>query len=420
MAPIRPDRLWFFTGAGFTKADENIANVPNPLVLPDGTNYNTTNDQIVANVFLRLTSQVTPRNKFAAAAQKTPKRKGESFGAGVDPYYGGQQWDFKHLNYSWGTLKWTSAATSRLLFEAGYAYNTIYYRVDMHPWAEQPKYLPDGRVNPAWIANAPSTDTALNKNPRCLLPDGCTTWGSYGQQMGEYARANVYASSVTYVTVASGGYYLDEMYPPEISKWSEDQIAQEIIKDATMNPLGALGEIGTSAEITPNEHKVLRAVGKAHLATNLPIFTHTDNGKCAEQQLDIFESVGVKAQHVVIGHISSMADTDVEMQKRLCKRGAFIGFDRQGAGNDDRNVPMVLKILEAGYADNLVFSADYGNAARNANTWTQNGGTGLSRTVTVWVPKLRAAGVKEETLHGILVNNSRRFLAFVPKKPRKA
>jgi len=34
------------------------------------------------------------------------------------------------------------------------------------------------------------------------------------------------------------------------------------------------------------------------------------------------------------------------------------------------------------------------------------------------VPKVRAAGISDDTVHDILVNNSRRWLAFVPKKPR--
>jgi phosphotriesterase-related protein len=216
--------------------------------------------------------------------------------------------------------------------------------------------------------------------------------------------------------IASGGYYLDWAYPPEVAKMSEDQIAEELIKDATVNPLGAYGEMGTSDEITLNEHKVFRAVSKAHLATNLPIFTHTANGKCAQEQLDIFESMGVKPQRVVIGHLGSMVAPDVEVHKAICQRGAFIGFDRQGGNTDDRNIPMVMKLLEAGYEANLLFSADFGNDAWP--NWKQNGGPGVDRALTVWVPKLRKAGVKEDTLHNILVNNPRRFLAFVPKKPR--
>jgi predicted metal-dependent phosphotriesterase family hydrolase len=36
----------------------------------------------------------------------------------------------------------------------------------------------------------------------------------------------------------------------------------------------------------------------------------------------------------------------------------------------------------------------------------------------VFVPKLKAAGIGDDVLHRILVDNPRRFLAFVPKKPR--
>jgi predicted metal-dependent phosphotriesterase family hydrolase len=37
------------------------------------------------------------------------------------------------------------------------------------------------------------------------------------------------------------------------------------------------------------------------------------------------------------------------------------------------------------------------------------------RVTAVFVPQLRKAGVKDEVLHAILVDNSRRFLSFVPK-----
>ena len=218
--------------------------------------------------------------------------------------------------------------------------------------------------------------------------------------------------------VASGGYYVDEMYPAEIATMSEAEIAQELIQDAMANPLGAFGEMGTSDEITPNERKVFRAVGTAHLATNLPIFTHTENGKCAEEQLDILESMGVSPDRVAIGHLGSLVDAEVEVHTAICRRGAYVGFDRQGGRTDERNVPMVLKLLEAGYADRLLISADFGvNAWPN---WQQNGGPGISRALTVFVPKLRAAGVDEDTVQAIMVHNSRRFLAGVPKLPRPA
>ena len=68
---------------------------------------------------------------------------------------------------------------------------------------------------------------------------------------------------------------------------------------------------------------MFRAVGRAHLATNLPIFTHTATGKCAEEQLDILESMGVEPERVAIGHLGSMVAPEVEVHKAISKRGAF-------------------------------------------------------------------------------------------------
>jgi len=39
--------------------------------------------------------------------------------------------------------------------------------------------------------------------------------------------------------------------------------------------------------------------------------------------------------------------------------------------------------------------------------------------VTTFLPKLKAAGASDEVLRRITVDNSRRFLAFVPKRAAK-
>ena len=206
--------------------------------------------------------------------------------------------------------------------------------------------------------------------------------------------------------VAGGGFYSQPFYPKEISTMSEEQIVKALIKQADDDTLGAFGEIGSWDEITADERKVFRAVGKAHLATNLPIFTHTGiPGKSALEQLDILEDAGVKPDRVVIGHLGNLVDANVYVHKAICRRGAFVGFDRQGGNNDAQQVPLVMSLIEAGFADHLMFSAD--------------ASSGYSKTVTVFVPKLKAAGINDQVLHHIMVDNPRRFLAFVPKRPRK-
>jgi predicted metal-dependent phosphotriesterase family hydrolase len=206
--------------------------------------------------------------------------------------------------------------------------------------------------------------------------------------------------------VAGAGFYSQPFYPKEVSAMSEEQLVQALIKQADDAPAGAFGEIGSWDEITADERKVFRAVGKAHVATNLPIFTHTGiPGKSALEQLDILEDAGVKPDRVVIGHLGNLVDANVYVHKALCRRGAYVGFDRQGGNGDAQQVPLVMALIEAGFADHLMFSSD---ASR-----------GYGKTLTAFVPKLKAAGASDEILHRIVVDNPRRFLAFVPKRARK-
>jgi phosphotriesterase-related protein len=206
--------------------------------------------------------------------------------------------------------------------------------------------------------------------------------------------------------VAGCGFYSQPFYPKEISTMSEEQIVQALIKQADEGPAGVFGEIGSWDEMTVDERKVFRAIGKAHVATNLPIFTHTGiPGKAAIEQLDILEDAGVNPNRVVIGHLGNLVDSNVYVHKTICRRGAFVAFDRQGGNGDAQQVPMAMALIEAGFVDRLMFSSD---ASR-----------GYSKTLTVFLPKLKAAGVTDDVLHRIMVDNPRRFLAFVPKRARK-
>src|SRR5216684_814509 len=217
--------------------------------------------------------------------------------------------------------------------------------------------------------------------------------------------------------VAGGGFYTQPFYPREISTMSEEQVFQALIAQAEADPIGAFGEIGSWDYMTKDERKVFRAIGRAHLATNIPIFTHTGiPGKSALEQLDILEDVGVDPKHVVIGHLGNLVDPNTEVHRAICQRGAFVGFDRQGGPNDDPVVPIVMSLIDAGYADHLLFSSDFSNASALKRN---NKELGYAKTLTVFVPKVKKAGASDEVLRQIMNDNPRRFLAFVPKVKRK-
>ena len=224
--------------------------------------------------------------------------------------------------------------------------------------------------------------------------------------------------------VASGGFYLQTAYPPEIATMSEDQIADQLVNEAKKERYGAFGEIGSSAKMTPDERKVFRAIGKAHLRTGVPIFTHNPyNGlrtppsgggtrENALEQLDLFESLGVKPAHLVIGHLCCLED--LELQKTIAKRGAFVGIDRVGYETmqpDALRAKMVKALVDAGYTDRVLLASDFSAE----NLLKKSGGPGLALTMTQFVPMLRQAGVSQAAIRTITVDNPRRFLAFVPK-----
>jgi phosphotriesterase-related protein len=225
--------------------------------------------------------------------------------------------------------------------------------------------------------------------------------------------------------VASGGYYMQRTYPPDVAAKSADEIADSLAREAAEQRLGAFGEIGQQGGVlTEDEKKVFQAVAKAHVRTGLPIFTHnaytgtrpTPNPvphDAALRQLDVLEGAGAKPEHIAIGHVCCLDDPKAEIAQQLARRGAFVGFDRVTIPivPDAERVVMIMAMVEAGYADRVLISSDFAVP----NSLKKNGGAGIAQAVTVFGPMLSKAGLPDATLHRILVDNPRRFLAFVPK-----
>ena len=150
----------------------------------------------------------------------------------------------------------------------------------------------------------------------------------------------------------------------------------------------------------------------------LPLFTHNPHEGCRScpiEQLDSIESMGVEPRVVVLGHLSDITDDPTaETHKALARRGAFIGFDTVGhqiGQGDARKVQMVVACIDAGFDNHVLLSADL-PAERELKA---NAGAGYSSVRAIFVPKLRYAGVPEATIQKIMVDNPRRFLAFVPR-----
>jgi phosphotriesterase-related protein len=272
-------------------------------------------------------------------------------------------------------------------------------------------------------------DVALMvEEARAAAKDGvsCIVDGGHADMGRNLDALRRIASESGLPIVASGGYYMQRVYPPDIATKSAEQIADELTKETIAQRFGAYGEIGQqTGEMTADERKVFQAIGRAHVRTGVPIFTHNAYlGRrpvtppvprdAALGQIDVLESMGVRPQSMAIGHVCCLDDPKADIAIQIAKRGAFVGFDRvtlEVLPDADR-VVMVMALANAGYADHLLLSSDFamGQALK------KNGGAGLGQTATVFGPKLLRAGMDEATLRRILVDNPRRFLAYVPRK----
>ena len=199
-----------------------------------------------------------------------------------------------------------------------------------------------------------------------------------------------------------------EVYSGEITKGiGNTGIKAGIIKCAT-----------GKGQITPYEENCLRAAARAHLRTGAPITTHTEDGTMGREQLDIFASEGVDLRHVIIGH--SCGSADLHYHTDMLDRGCFIGFDRFGLSfihPDKLRLAALIGLLGVGYENQIVLSHD--------TVWCWLGrGLDLppetAKLIENWkpshvfqniVPALKRAGVGEEKIRAMLVDNPRRYFA---------
>jgi phosphotriesterase-related protein len=158
--------------------------------------------------------------------------------------------------------------------------------------------------------------------------------------------------------------------------------------------------------LTPVEAKILRAAARAGAETGAVIGSHTIRGRVVLDQLEILEEEGHALDHFIWIHTQAEPDRDLHLE--IASRGPWIEYDAIGSEVDDFYVECISRVLEAGLGHRLLLSHDRG--------WydpSQPGG-GVPRPFTylseVFVPRLRANGVGEETIRELTRINP--FRAF--------
>ena len=236
--------------------------------------------------------------------------------------------------------------------------------------------------------------------------------------------AEVAEASGVRIVCATGLYKEDLGNTAYFKQRSVDEIAEVYSSEITKG----VGSTGIKAgiikcatgkgQVTKYEENCLRAAARAHVRTGAPITTHTEDGTMGREQLDIFASEGVDLQRVIIGH--SCGSADLGYHRDMLDRGCFLGFDRFGLDflhPDKLRLAALIGLLGVGYEKQIVLSHD--------SVWCWLGrGLDLppetAKLVENWkpthvfqniVPALKRAGVSEEKIRAMLVDNPRRYFA---------
>jgi phosphotriesterase-related protein len=222
--------------------------------------------------------------------------------------------------------------------------------------------------------------------------------------------------------VMGAGWYRGAHYPAEalIDRRSVDDLADEIVRDATDGVgetgvrAGIIGEIGTDKPwITALEERVHRAAARASRRTGLPITTHAVQSPVGLDQLTVFEEEGADLGRVVIGHADSYPRLDHYLA--IVERGASIEFDFVGMSftpleqhGEGRIVELLCDLLARGHVERILLSQDVCHNSQLRH-YQGNGYTYLAET---FLPRLRAAGVSDDEIRTITVDNPRRLLTI--------
>lgn len=170
--------------------------------------------------------------------------------------------------------------------------------------------------------------------------------------------------------------------------------------------------------IWPVEEKVLRAVCQAQLETKAPMFSHTEAGTMALEQVELVKQEGVNLEHWAVGHLDRNPDLWYILQ--VAKQGPYLSIDQWSKVKyftDQVRVDLVIELVKRGYQKKILLSGDL---ARRSYFKSYGGGPGFTYIPTRIVPRLvdemRAHRFSDEKIEQVIedltVNNPREYLTF--------
>lgn len=233
-------------------------------------------------------------------------------------------------------------------------------------------------------------------------------------------------SRETGINVVMGtGYYVTSTHPESLKFMTEEEIADEMVRELTVGingiKAGVIGEIGISEVFNEDERRVLRASAIAHKKTGAGVLVHinpwTTNGL---EAAEILLNKGVSPDRIAISHID--VDNTEDYVLKMLEMGVYVEFDnfgkeyfvdaearRDGYGcfvTDVQRVAFVKKLIDKGYVNQILLSCD----VCLKTLLRTYGGWGYDHVLVNIVPMMKEAGISDADIDTMLKINPINFL----------
>ncbi|WP_425236423.1 phosphotriesterase family protein [Ulvibacterium sp.] len=159
---------------------------------------------------------------------------------------------------------------------------------------------------------------------------------------------------------------------------------------------------------TKHQELIFRAVVNAHRETGAPILTHTNFGRQALEQAQLFEKLGANLQHVVLSHVDRAMD--VEYNRAVLEVGVRVEYDsafRWKKGQPNHTLHLLEELLPE-YPEQITMGMDM---AKNAYWKSYGGQPGLNYLIETIPDFLKSKGL-EEYYQQVFFENPKMLYAF--------
>lgn len=244
-----------------------------------------------------------------------------------------------------------------------------------------------------------SCSPAINRHPLGLMHVAIQTGVNIIMSAGRYALPSLSESDRERSVEAIEAGIMDEF-----SDGVEGGVRPGLLKAAFVDHIDKEPEIRT-----------LRAVGRAQAKIGCALAVHPHIWEPDSHRiLDILEDEGCDLRRVILCHQDFLGNCSPYLAS-LCKRGAYVEFDTFGSGwindrmwqqTDLEKIAFLKKIIDLGQSSHLLISGDMCLKIM-LSKW---GGNGYRHIPESAVPAMREAGLSNELVHLITVENPAQVL----------